>query len=75
MEISLERLSKIFSSAFEGTVVLELDSTKENVELWDSLKHLHLVLELEDELNVQFTTSEIEQMVSVRKLLEILKSK
>jgi len=75
MVISLEELSKIFSSAFEVEIVLDMDSSKENMGEWDSLKHLHLILELEDTLNIEFTPFEIEQMTSVVQILTILKEK
>jgi acyl carrier protein len=72
MEISLKQLSEIFSSAFEEKVELNMDSSKENLEQWDSLKHLHLILELEEQLNVRFNTEEIEQMTSVNKIVYVL---
>lgn len=75
MEISLKQLSEIFSSAFEEKIELNTDSSKENLEQWDSLKHLHLILELEEQLNVRFNTEEIEQMTSVNRIISILKHK
>jgi acyl carrier protein len=75
MEISLKQLSEIFSSAFEEKIELKEDSSKESIEQWDSLKHLHLILELEEQLNVRFNMEEIEQMTNINRIVAILKYK
>jgi acyl carrier protein len=75
METSLKQLSDIFSSAFDATIELQEDSSKENLEQWDSLKHLHLILELEECLNVRFNAQEIEQMTNVNRIISVLKNK
>ena len=51
---------------------LSLDSSPDTVVEWDSLKHMNLVLALEEEFEVQFTDQQIVQMVSVSKILEAL---
>jgi acyl carrier protein len=75
MEISLNRLAEIFSAAFGETIELTISTSKNSLEQWDSLGHLHLIVELEDQLNIQFTTSEIEQIINVEILIEILRQK
>lgn len=35
---------------------------------WDSVNHLNLVLAIEDEFGVQFTTSEIPELLSLGKI-------
>ena len=72
MKVSLQQLSKIFSVAFDERITINSSSSKENMVQWDSLKHLYLILELEDHLNVKFTTTEIEQIKNVEQLLIIL---
>lgn len=75
MDITLSRLNEIFSVAFGEAVLLNNDSSKENMELWDSINHLNLIVELEAELNVSFTPAEIEKMNSVKYLIQILREK
>lgn len=41
------------------------DSTPDTIESWDSLRHLNLVLALEQEFSIQFSPEEIEQLLSV----------
>jgi acyl carrier protein len=37
-----------------------------NVEAWDSLRHMNLVLALEDEFGVRFPEEQIDQLISFR---------
>lgn len=41
------------------------DSSPENIESWDSLKQMNLVLALEQEFGIRFTDEKIVQMLSV----------
>jgi acyl carrier protein len=54
---------------------IDEDSSPETIEGWDSLKHMNLILSLEEEFNVQFTYEEIVEMVTVRKILEKLEER
>ncbi len=56
-----------------GVPVASLDRTSsaDSVETWDSIRHLNLVLALEQEFELAFTPEEIEQMVSIE-LIEAL---
>lgn len=40
------------------------------IEAWDSLKHMNLVLALEDEFNIRFPDEVIEQLISIE-LIEL----
>lgn len=44
-------------------------SSPDTVEAWDSLKHMNLVLALEESLNVQFTDEQIVEMLSMELIL------
>jgi acyl carrier protein len=44
------------------------DSSPENIENWDSLKHMNLVLALEDEFGIRFSDEQIVAMLSVRSI-------
>jgi acyl carrier protein len=48
------------------------DSSPDTVAGWDSLKHMNLVLALEEELGLQFSDAQIVEMNSVGLILEIL---
>lgn len=46
-----------------------------NYDAWDSLKHMNLVVALEEEFEVVFTDEEVTELLSVPLILEILKAK
>jgi len=47
-----------------------IDDTMETLEKWDSLNHLHLMMDLERELNLKFNSEKIPDMVSVKAILK-----
>jgi len=49
--------------------------TKEDVDSWDSLKQMDLVLSLEREYDIALEISDIVRMMSVSGIIEILKEK
>ena len=51
------------------------EASTETIENWDSLKHMSLILALEEEFNIAFTDEEIVTMLSVKDILKVLKSK
>jgi acyl carrier protein len=75
MDITIVQLQEIFRSALDEPVELSLDSDRDNLEAWDSINHLNLIVELEDKLKVSFSKEEIENLYSVKQLVEILKTK
>lgn len=46
------------------------ESSINTVEVWDSLKHMNLVLALEEEFGVQFSDEKIVEMLSVAQIVE-----
>lgn len=69
-----EKVIQVISQVM-GVPAAELneDSSPDTIAEWDSLKHMNLVLALEEELGVQFSDSQIIEMNSVGLILEILK--
>lgn len=61
-----ERLRRVVSDIFEVPAgELKPDSSPDNISTWDSLRHLNLVLALEQEFGIEFSPEEIEQLLSV----------
>ena len=50
------------------------NASPENIEKWDSLAQMNLVLALEQEFDIQFTEDQIVESLSFRALLDILKN-
>ena len=71
-----ERVFKIVSQVMgEPVEQLSEDSSPDTVENWDSLKHMNLILALEEEFNTIFLDEEIIDMLSVEIIFETLKGK
>ena len=60
-----------------GINIEELDKNKEinTISEWDSFNNLMLISKFQDELNVEFTTIEIENVLKVEDLYELIKKK
>jgi acyl carrier protein len=64
------------ADVFEVTIEsVRPESSPDTIESWDSLRHLNLVLTLEQEFGVQFTPEEIEQLLSVELIEALLDEK
>ncbi|MDY6987191.1 MAG: acyl carrier protein [Thermodesulfobacteriota bacterium] len=71
-----DRILKIVSHVMSLPVEqLNEDSSPDTVENWDSIKHLNLVLALEEEFNIVFSDEEIVEMLSVALIVKTLKNK
>jgi acyl carrier protein len=51
------------------------ESTPQEIEGWDSVQHLSLILALETQFNVEFEPEEIEQMTSIGKIASLVEAK
>jgi acyl carrier protein len=51
------------------------DVSRENLVAWDSLKHMNLMLALEDEFSIEFSDQEIAGLNSLRLLVSALRTK
>lgn len=75
MKISINELQEIFRSALDEPVVITEETKRDDLEEWDSINHLNLIVELEDKLKISFTKEEIEKLNSVHELISILARK
>ncbi len=58
-----------------STEDLKKDLGINDVENWDSLTHMTLIVDIENELNIELTGDEIAEMTSFSRIREILNSK
>ena len=69
-----EKVFKILKDVLEMDEV-SMNTSQDNCENWNSLRHLNLVSELEDEFDVEFEPEEIAEMHSVNSIIEMIKKK
>jgi len=51
------------------------DVSRENLAAWDSLKHMNLMLALEDEFGIEFSDTEIVSLNTLQLLVNTLQAK
>ena len=54
---------------------IDSEVSPENVEDWDSLLHISLVLELEKEFEVKFLIEEVGDLINLKRITEIIEKK
>ena len=68
-----EKINEICRDVFEEDDIVVTDvTTAEDVEGWDSLTHLTLISEIENEFGVKFTMGEIQKSKNVGELVDAL---
>ncbi len=74
--ILYERLTGIFHDVFDDdTLKLTPQLTAKDVDGWDSMTHLRLVLSVERAFQVKFTTTEIGKLQNVGDLATLIQSR
>jgi acyl carrier protein len=71
-----ERLTKIFEDVFdEDAIKITPELTAKDVDGWDSLTHIRLMLTVEKAFKVKFSASEIGKLENVGDLVKLVKSR
>jgi acyl carrier protein len=71
-----EELQEIFREIFDDDeLVISKETTSDDIEEWDSLTHMQLILEIEKKYNIRFTTEEIKTAANVGEFIEIIQGK
>ena len=74
MEEIYERLNKVFRDVFDDdTIVVTSQTTSADIEEWDSLEHINLIVAVENEFGMKFNMNEVTTMKNVGEMVEIIK--
>ena len=69
-----EQIKKIMTEVFEIESSLVNDEiSQKNTGQWDSLSHLNLIVEIEEEFDISFTPEQIGSMTSLKIIMEEIK--
>ena len=52
---------------------LSLESSMEDIEEWDSVKMMEIVLALEEEFDLYFSETQLEEMIDTRSIISTIK--
>lgn len=68
-----QKIQIIMGAVFEMPAeLITIESNQKTIENWDSLRHLNLVVSLEEELEITFPEEEIGNLNSVENILRII---
>jgi acyl carrier protein len=70
------RLTQIFEDVFdEDSIKVTPELTAKDVDGWDSLTHIRLILTIEKAFKIKFSTSEIGKLENVGELVALIKAR
>jgi acyl carrier protein len=76
MSETLDRLSAVFQQVFDDDELeVSRETTAKDVEGWDSLMHVTLLINVEKALGVKFSSSEVASLKSVGDLVDLIEAK
>jgi acyl carrier protein len=71
-----ERLTQVFSDIFdEESIKLNSTLSAKDVDGWDSLTHIRLILTIEKTFKIKFSTSEIGKLENVGDLVSLIRAR
>jgi acyl carrier protein len=70
------RLSEVFQNVFDDdSIKVTPELSAKDVDGWDSITHIRLILTVEKAFKVKFSTSEVGKMVNVGDLATLIKAR
>lgn len=71
-----DRLNQIFCEVFDDNdIMIAPEMTANNVDGWDSLSHMNLIVAIETKFNIRFSQREVLTFRNVGDLLNCIRSK
>ena len=72
----LKKLEDVFKNVFDvDSLVLDDDITADDIDEWDSLSHIQLMLAIEKAFDIKFTSREMKELADVGEMVSCIKSK
>ena len=74
--VILKRVEEIFREELElNDLVFSDETTADDVEEWDSLSHIQLIVAIEKEFNLKFSSREIMSWANVGEMIDCIQKK
>ena len=68
-----KRLTDVFRNIFdEDSITINDNTTANDIEAWDSLEHINLIVAVEKEFNMKFNMGEVISMKNVGEMVDII---
>ncbi len=66
------KLNEIFNDVFDRDIELNESTQAKDVDGWDSLTHITLIAQIEEEFDIKFTMKEVLGMKNVGEMVDII---
>ncbi len=71
-----ERLNNVFRDVFDDeSITVNENTTSDDIEDWDSLEHINLIVAVEQEFGIKFNMNEVTTMKNVGEMVDIIISR
>lgn len=71
-----EQLTKVFREVFDdGTITLGAQTTADDIDGWDSMSHINLIIAIEIAFGIEFSNEEIRSFNNVGEMQKCIESK
>ena len=71
-----DRLTEIFREFFDDDdIVISDETTSDDIEDWDSLEHINLIVAIEQEFGMKFSMGEVTGMKNVGAMVDIIQER
>lgn len=68
-----EALDEVFQEVFDDeSIHVEATTTADDIEDWDSLEHINLVVAIENRFGIKFNMNEVTTMKNVGEMVDII---
>ncbi len=72
----MKKVTEIFRDVFDDDTLVIKDSTNSSdIEDWDSLEHIALIVSMEKEFNLKFDLQEVNKLENVGEMVDLIISK
>lgn len=76
VEEIFEGLNEVFKDVFDDEEInVAAETTADDIEDWDSLEHINLIVAVEKKFGMKFSMGEVTTMKNVGEMAEIIKSR
>jgi len=73
---TIETLNGIFRQVFDDdSIVITRESTANDIEEWDSLTHMNLVVAVEAKFKIRFALGELQTLRNVGDMIDLIEKK
>lgn len=72
----LEKLQEVFRDIFDDEeFVIYETTTRQDIEEWDSLANINIIIAIEQEFNIKINLEELEQLTDIGSMIKIIEKK